>query len=501
MSTSRPKWRPLLVAALPYGVAVLAVLAALMIAFALNAYFSSMAYVSLFLCAILFAAWFGGLGPSVVAMLLAVLCFGYIVFDAKRSLGTDLKEIPRIVLFSITALFVISVSVAQRRSSEEVQRINSALSAENAERKRTESYLDEAQALSRTGSFGWKAGNTGVFWSKGCWRVLEIDDSDEPSMELMLKRAHVEDRLSLQSALASVAKVEGAMDCEIRWRTSTGSMKRLHIRAHRTKLTSGEDEVVGALMDVTEIRSAHEALQASQASLARASRVATIGEMSASIAHEVNQPLAGIVTNGEAGLRWLDREEPQLGEVRGVMERMICDAIRASEVVQRLYALVRKSSSRRQPLDFNDVVSESAALLQREIQMHRVVLSIELATGSAPVIADRIELQQVIINLMVNGMQAMEPVTDRPRHLLIRSVVRENEVLVAVQDSGVGLDSASMARLFSPFFTTREGGVGLGLSICRTIIEAHGGRIWASSNDGPGATFQIALPLQLESGH
>jgi C4-dicarboxylate-specific signal transduction histidine kinase len=251
-------------------------------------------------------------------------------------------------------------------------------------------------------------------------------------------------------------------------------------------------------MDVTETRSAQEALQASQASLARATRVATLGEMSASIAHEVNQPLAGIVTNGEAGLRWLERKEPQLLEVRDAMKRMISDAERASGVVQRLRALARKGSSERGLLNLNDVINESAALLHREIQVHRVALSVDFACKAPIVLADRIALQQVMLNLMVNAIQAMEDVNDRPRRLCVTSNTRESEILIAVQDSGVGLNSASMARLFNPFFTTRESGMGLGLSISRSIVEAHGGRIWASSNTGPGATFQIALPFQPE---
>jgi len=252
------------------------------------------------------------------------------------------------------------------------------------------------------------------------------------------------------------------------------------------------------VMDVSEARRAQEALQAAQAALAHASRVSTLGEMGASIAHEVNQPLAGIVTNGEAGLRWLDRKQPELGEVRGAMERMIRDAKRAGEVVQRLRALAAKAPPKRLLIDLNEVIGESIALLQRDIHDRRVVLKTDLANGLPPVLADRVELQQVIINLMVNGMQAMEPLTDRPRSLCVRSCGDADQALVAVQDSGVGLEPQAAARLFTPFFTTRDGGMGMGLSICRSIVESHGGRIWASSNEGPGATFRFALPLPAE---
>jgi C4-dicarboxylate-specific signal transduction histidine kinase len=240
-------------------------------------------------------------------------------------------------------------------------------------------------------------------------------------------------------------------------------------------------------------------LHATEVALAHAARVATLGEMSASIAHEVNQPLAAIVTNGAAGLRWLDRQQPDLGEVRSAIERMIRDAKRASEVVQRLRALARKAPAERRPIDLNEVVADSIAFLQREIQTRRIVLKSDLQASLAPVVADRIELQQVVINLMVNGMQAMERVSERPRLLVVRTSNEGGQAVLSVQDAGIGLDSASLTRLFNPFFTTRPAGLGLGLSICRSIVESHGGRIWASTNEGPGATFQVALPLSTES--
>jgi C4-dicarboxylate-specific signal transduction histidine kinase len=220
--------------------------------------------------------------------------------------------------------------------------------------------------------------------------------------------------------------------------------------------------------------------------------------MTASIAHEVNQPLAGIVTNGEAGLRWLDRKEPDLGEVRSAMERMIRDGKRASQVVERLRALARKAPAQTMALDLNEVITEGVALLQREIQNHRIALQLDLARDLPPVLAGRVELQQVVINLMMNGMQAMEPVTDRPRRLVVRSSRHNDEVLVSVRDSGVGIDPGNIDRLFNAFFTTRANGMGMGLSIGRSIVESYGGRIWASNNDGPGTIFQFALPVMAQ---
>jgi signal transduction histidine kinase len=227
--------------------------------------------------------------------------------------------------------------------------------------------------------------------------------------------------------------------------------------------------------------------------------VTTLGQLTASIAHEVNQPLAAIVTNGEACLRWLGRQPPEVDEVRGAVESMISDGRRASDVISGLRALSRKTDPQRARLDINGVIEDVVLLVQREVLNHRVVLRLELAPGVPPVLGDRVQLQQVIMNLVINGLQAMAAVTDRPRDLTIRSQRRDNEAVVEVRDSGVGIDPADMGRLFGAFFTTKGDGMGMGLSICRSIIEAHGGRIWASHNDGAGATFQFTVPLADET--
>jgi signal transduction histidine kinase len=512
MSTSRSSWWPSLAAILAYGVAILSVAAAAVGGMLLDTFLQTSPYVSLFLCAVMFAAWFGGFGPSLLAAALATVVFTYYFVDPGGSFDVAPKDLPRVALFATTALFVVSLSAAQRRNAEslrfardelqatvqELARVNKALEAENARRRRIEAYLDEAQGLSRTGSFSWKVSSGDIFWSKEAYRMLELDRAAKPSIDLILQGVHPDDRHVVQHAIDRAQRGEQDYDFEYRWLTPSGSTKHLHVRAHRVRFDSGEDEIVGALIDVSETRQAQEALHTAQTALAHAARVATLGEMSASIAHEVNQPLAGIVTNGEAGLRWLNRKEPELGEVRSAMERMIRDGKRASQVVERLRALARKAPAQTMTLDLNEVISEGVALVQREIQNHRIVLQLDLARDLPPVLAGRVELQQVVINLMMNGMQAMEPVTDRPRRLVVRSSRHDDEVLVTVRDTGAGLDPDNMDRLFNAFFTTRANGMGMGLSIGRSIVESYGGRIWASNNDGPGATFQFALPLRAE---
>jgi PAS domain S-box-containing protein len=254
----------------------------------------------------------------------------------------------------------------------------------------------------------------------------------------------------------------------------------------------------GVSSDVTaavRAEQAEKALLAAQVELAHVTRLTMLGELTASIAHEVNQPLAGIVANGEACLRWLDRETPDLGEARTSVERIIKDGTRAGEVIRRVRALSHKTDVEMVPLDVNSVVNDVLALVQRELFRHRVPLRTELAPDLPLVLGDRVQLQQVIINLVMNGIEAMQLVADRPRDLVVGSQSHDaHHVLVTVKDSGIGISNENADHLFTAFFTTKSGGMGMGLSICRTIVEAHGGRLWVSRNAGPGATFQFTVP-------
>jgi PAS domain S-box-containing protein len=268
-----------------------------------------------------------------------------------------------------------------------------------------------------------------------------------------------------------------------------------------------QDEGVVFVVDMTDRKRAEEKLRASeqrlldaQMELVHVTRVTTLGELTASIAHEVNQPLAGVVANAEACLRWLDRETPDLDAAHRSVEWIIDDGNRASEVIRRIRALANKTNLEKAPLDLNEVVREVIALVQRELMIHQVSLQMELAPILPVILADRVQLQQVIINLVVNGIEAMQPVTERPRELVIRSRQYEtSEVLVSVTDCGVGISADHADRLFNAFFTTKSGGMGMGLSICRSIMEAHGGRLWATANIPHGAAFQFTLPVNADA--
>jgi PAS domain S-box-containing protein len=259
----------------------------------------------------------------------------------------------------------------------------------------------------------------------------------------------------------------------------------------------------GTGADVTAIiRADHaeEALRKAQIELAHVTRVTTLGELTASIAHEVNQPLAGVIANAEACLRWLDRKTPDLDAARRSVEWVIDDSNRASEVIRRVRALANKTEIEKVPLDVNDLVREVITLLQRELISHQVSLRIELAPALAMILGDRVQLQQVIINLVMNGIEAMQSAMDRLRELVIRSRQDDTQqVLVSVTDCGVGIAAENADRLFNAFFTTKASGMGMGLSICRSIIEAHGGRLWATANVPHGAAFQFTLPVNADA--
>ena len=247
-------------------------------------------------------------------------------------------------------------------------------------------------------------------------------------------------------------------------------------------------------MDITERKRADQALRKAEANLARATRLTTMGELAASIAHEVNQPLAAIVTNAEACLRWLDRQSPDLDEARDAVQEIIRDANRGSDVIARIRRSLKKEPPSRMRLNINEIVRETIALARVDLQ--GTAVQTELAGRLPDVSADRVLLQQVLLNLTVNAIDAMKPVTDRPRLLRIRTEDHEGRAIqVSVQDSGVGLNLKQLDQIFEPFYTTKTDGLGMGLSVCRSIVEDYGGRLWAEPSPGTGATFQFTLPV------
>jgi signal transduction histidine kinase len=269
----------------------------------------------------------------------------------------------------------------------------------------------------------------------------------------------------------------------------------LRVVAHATKDQEGRVEYIGAIQDMTQRRLSEETLSKTRSELAQIARAMSLGALTASIAHEVNQPLSGIITNASTCLRMLDADPPDLNGARETARRTLRDGNRASDVITRLRALFGKKGVTSDSVDLNEATREVIALSRSELQRSRVTLRTELADGLPAVTGDRVQLQQVILNLLLNAAQAMNSVDDRSRRLMIRTEREgEDHVRLTVQDVGVGFAGKDVDRLFEAFYTTKTGGMGIGLSVSRSIIESHHGRLWAAPNDGPGATFSFSIP-------
>jgi C4-dicarboxylate-specific signal transduction histidine kinase len=375
-----------------YGIAVLSVTAALVISRSPGLHLEY-APVSLFLCAVMLSAWFGGFGAGLLATTLSSLAFYYYFLRPMYSFAAKPEEIPRFVVFAVSALFVGSLSAAQRSATESLRRAR--------------------------------------------------DD--------------------LKGTVQELQKTNHALDAES------------HERKH-----------------------AEEAMRQAQAELTRVSRVTTMGELTASLAHEVNQPIAAAVTDASTCLRWLTREHPDVEEAREAASRAVKDATRAAEIISRVRLLFKKSAPQRELVDVNDVIREMIVLVRSEATRYNVSVQSYLGKDLSRVLGDRVQLQQVLMNLMINGIEAMKN-TDGRRELAIQSRPQNEQILVSVSDTGVGLPPQQADQIFDAFFTTKLHGTGMGLRISRSIVEAHGGRLWAENNSPGGASFYFTLSSKVEA--
>jgi C4-dicarboxylate-specific signal transduction histidine kinase len=393
MFRSNPLLWPKLPGIWSYGIAVLSVAAALIIS-RWPALHLEAAPVSLFLCAVILSAWFGGVGPGLLATALSAVAFYYYFLPPIYSLDAKPGETPRLVIFMVSALFVGSLSAAQRSATESLRRAR-----------------DDLRGT-----------------------VQELQRSNEALQAESLERKHAE-----------------------------------------------------------------ETLRQAQADLAHVNRVTTMGELTASLAHEVNQPIAAAVTNANTCLRWLAADTPNLEEARAAAMRIVKDGTRAAEIINRIRLLFKKGTPQRELVDVNEVIREMIVLLRGEAARHSISVRTELATDLPQVMGDRVQLQQVMMNLMVNSIDAMEGV-DGTRELAIKSQRAESEqVLVSVSDTGVGLPQQQAEQIFKAFFTTKPHGTGMGLSISRSIVESHGGRLWVAENSPRGASFYFTIPTNTEA--
>jgi C4-dicarboxylate-specific signal transduction histidine kinase len=376
-----------------YGIAVLSVSSALMISRWPGLHLEA-APVSLFLCAVMLSAWFGGVGPGLFAAILASLAFYYYFLPPVHSLSAKAAELPRLLIFMVATLFVGSLSAAQRSATESLRRARDGLKGAVQQLQRTNEALEE---------------------------------------------------------------------------------------------------------ESRERQRAEENLGQAQADLAHISRVTMMAELTAALAHEVNQPIAAAVTSANSCIRWLEADVPNLDKARGAAMRIVTDGKRAAEIISRIRLLFEKGTHQLEPVNVNEVIQEMIALLRGEATRYSISVRAELASDVPLVMGDQVQLQQVMMNLVTNGIDAMK-VADATRELTIKSQRSENgEVLVSVSDTGVGLPPGQADQIFNAFFTTKPHGTGMGLRICRSIVESHGGRLWAAENSPRGASFYFTLPGKFEA--
>ncbi|HMJ30589.1 MAG TPA: PAS domain-containing protein [Xanthobacteraceae bacterium] len=408
-------------------------------------------------------------------------------------------------VLGVFAVYYDEPRTPTRREQSLIQQIThiASIAVERAQNdaalRRSEAFLAEAQHLSSTGSYLWRAETDEITWSEETYRIFELDRTVPVTLERISTRVHPDDLPAFKEQVER-ARCDGSnVEFEFRLQMPNRSVKYLRVLSHSSRDESGQLEYTGAIQDMTERRLSEEALAKVRSELAHMARVTSLGALTASIAHEVNQPLSGIITNAGTCLRMLAADPPNIDGARETARRTIRDGNRASEVITRLRALFSRKSATTESVDLNEATREVMALSLRELQRNRVILRPQLADDLPLVTGDRVQLQQVILNLLLNASDAMSCVDDRPRQLVIRTERDEGDrVRLSVQDAGVGLEPQGVERLFEPFYTTKNGGMGIGLSLSRSIIESHHGHLWAAPNDGPGATFSFSIPRRSE---
>lgn len=469
-----------------YGVPVLSVAAVLISARGLDLYLRA-APVSLFVCAVAFSAWLGGFRPGLLATVLSILAFKYYFVPPLYSLAPESTEVPRLIVFSLAAFFVGILSARQRSATE-------------ALRETEERFRDYAE----TGSdWLWETGADHAF-SRVSKQLSTI--GIDPASRIGVRRWDYATDIEEEpekwrrhvAALEAHQPFRGFV-----YRTASADGSAVYISTSGKPVFDADGHFLGyrgVSSDITAAvrgAQAEKALHQAQTELAHVTRVTALGELAASIAHEINQPLAAIGADASACLHWLAADPPDLDNVREALGAIVKDADRAGAVMTRTRALLTPSSVAHGPCDLTEVIRDVLPLVRSEIERHRILLETSVPPDLPPVIGDRIQLQQVLLNLLLNAAEAMREVPPGLRRIVVRATADHRDglwAIVAVEDAGVGFGETEASRLFEAFYTTKPAGLGMGLSISRSIIESHRGRLWATANADHGATFHFALP-------
>src|ERR1700683_1940617 len=364
--------------------------------------------------------------------------------------------------------------------------------------RRSESHLAEAQRLTHTGSWAWRlADRKAVHLSEEFYRIYGFDPAEgAPTREACFERIHPEDRLKRTGTIERAIVEKADYDQEYRILLANGKVKWIHTLGHPVLSDAGAlEQFVGSSTDITELKSAEqerEKLRQLEADLAHIDRVSTLGEMAASLAHEIKQPIAAAITSANTCIEWLAHEPPNLDRARAAAARIDKYGNRAAEIIDRIRSFYRKSPPQRELVDVNEIICEMVELLRCAANLYAVSIGTDLVADLRKIRADRVQLQQVFMNLILNAIEAMK---ETGGVLTVKTQLGENgQLLISVSDTGVGLPKEKTEQIFDTFFTTKPQGSGMGLSISRSIVESHGGRLWATANSGQGATFHFALP-------
>jgi len=389
--------------------------------------------------------------------------------------------------------YVVLIDIDDRKRAEEHLRES------ERELRRTRAFISEAERLSHTGTFYWDTHSDERWYSDEHMRIQGMEPGTTLTEELVLARVHPDDRGLIREKIAAGQNEGGGLDYEIRLQMPDGEVRWVSTIARRYPTEDGTLAYVGAVQDVTERRKAEEAMNKLRSELTHLARVSSLGELTASIAHEINQPLSGIVTNAATGLRMLAADPPNVGGALETVRRTIRDANRASDVIVSLRAMYSRKETVQEEINLNEAAREVIALSLSELHRNRLTLQMQLAHDLPDIHGDRVQLQQVILNLLLNASDAMKGVANRAREILVRTELQHDDaVRLTVVDSGIGIDPKQAKKLFEPFYTTKSAGMGIGLSVSRRIIERHGGRLWAEPNGGHGASFSFSIPIQMK---